>query len=347
MTPRLQCPESSRLARSATAIVAGIERDAPAAVDQRAPDGDCRGHFGLGETAAGQHDGNVTRHQFGGGGHVELASLDDADLHRGLRPDSDAVADVAHVYAMIGRRRAGIEKRELDIAVLGARAAERHPQRAVAPIAVEGDGNDSAVVHLHDEIALGVMGGEIVENEHEIVHRHAVLFGQRHVEFVVAAEIGKVQAVGEAEIGERDRINQPARLWRRRWRGSGFDGGSALHGRAAHDVRPRGRQTSGRMREQVRGGRHRRRRLRHQLERRSRVWFRLRVGLLLRIRLRRKQQESATEEMGNARTLAHGHALICGGEWETCSSRVATVRSVCSVFFRSEISSGVSARPAL
>ena len=156
------------------------------------------------DAPAGQDDRDIARHQRRRGGDIEPAGRTDIDLDRGLRPDGQAVADIAHVDAAIGRGGAGIEKRELEIAVLGPGLAQRHAHGAVAAFAVEHDRGDGAVVDLHFEIAPRLVGAEIVEHQHEIARRHVAVLRQRHEQLAVAAEIGEAQAVGEADIGERD-----------------------------------------------------------------------------------------------------------------------------------------------
>ena len=189
--------------------------------DARHGDGGC--DFACRDAPAGKHDRDVARHQRGRGRDVECARTE-IDLDRGLGPDGQAVADIAHVDAAIERRRAGIEKREFQVAVLRLGVAERNADDAAAAFAVEHDGGDGAVVDLHFEIAPRLVGAEIVEHQHQIARRHVAALRQRHEQFAMAAQIGETQAVDEADIGERDLGERAA--WTRR--------GGRGHGRRRH-----------------------------------------------------------------------------------------------------------------
>ena len=89
------------------------------------------------------------------------------DLDRALRPDRQAIADIAHVDTAIERRGAGIEKRYFQVTVLRHGVAERNADDTAAAFAVEDDGGDGAVVDLDFKIAPRLMRADIVEHQHQ------------------------------------------------------------------------------------------------------------------------------------------------------------------------------------
>src|SRR6185312_10937730 len=109
----------------------------------------------------------LARHQRSGGGNVGTGAESDLDLDRGLRPDGQAVAYIAHVDAAVLRGRAGIEEGELQKAVARLGIGERDADDTARTFAVKGDRRRAAVVDQHFDAAPRLVCAYVIECEHE------------------------------------------------------------------------------------------------------------------------------------------------------------------------------------
>ena len=251
-------------------VEAVVKRHPPAAGDQRTDDRHGRRHLARRDAPACQDDRDVPRHQPRRSGDIELGYRTDIDFETRLRPDGDAVADIAHIDAPIGRHGAGIEKRQLEKTVFGSGPAQRDADDAIATLAVERNRSDGAVIDPHFEMAPRLISAHIVQRQHELARRHIGILRQRYEQVVVTAEIGEAQTVDEADIGKRHLGDETARSRHQARRGRRLAGSSLRRGRGRAMRNSGSRRRAGRRRRQ-------RGRLRLQLRRRLRLQRRLRL----------------------------------------------------------------------